>query len=292
MLNLILVMIIWGSLGIFALWSGLSAFELAYCRCLIGAGILGIYCWKKKYFVIQNFTNRMNIFYVLLSGTVIVLNWVLLFKSFQLASITIGNVSYYLQPVFLVILSIMFFKDIVTLKQWCFILLTTLGVILTSNLKAGGVQFNSNVLMGVLCAVGAGLFYACATILIKYIQKMPEALITFLQLCLGCIILLPFVKFANISHMSTKVIFIVTTIGIVHTAIAFILYYKALSAVNLTLVGILSYIDPIVAIITDVIFCDRSFNNWQILGIILTFIGSYKVIKLKKEGQQNIAVAA
>lgn len=289
MINLILAMIIWGSLGIFALWSGLSAMELAFCRCFIGAVVLGLYCWQKKQFILKNFQNKPNIFYALAAGVFIVLNWVLLFKSFQLASITIGNVSYYLQPVFLVILSILFFQELVTAKQWYFISLTTLGVILTSNLDTD-MQFGSNLLLGVGCAVGAGLLYAFATIFIKYIKNMPAALVTFIQLSLGCIILLPFVDIFSLSKASAQVIFVVMFIGIIHTAIAYILYYKALDAVNLTLVGILSYIDPIVAIFTDVIFCHRTFNSIQILGIFLTFLGSYKVIQLKQLQRRTIDV--
>lgn len=281
MIQLIFAMIIWGTLGVFALWSGLSAFELAFYRCVIGSVVLGVYCWQKNYFRHVSL-NRSNILYSLASGVFIILNWILLFKSFQLASITIGNVSYYLQPVFLVILGIMFFQESVKGKQWLYIILTATGVMLTSSPGAGAAEYSPDMLAGIGCAIGAGLLYAFATILVKYIDDMPPALITFIQLSVGCVLLIPLVTISDIQHANTWTVCNILIIGIVHTAAAYMLYYQAVNKVSLTLVAVLSYIDPIVAIFTDVLFFNRTLNGLQTLGILLTFIGSYQVIRLKK----------
>lgn len=281
MIQLALAMTIWGTLGIFALWSGLSAMELAFYRCLIGAGLLGIYSWKKGYFV-HTSISRTNIFYALLSGIFIVLNWICLFKSFQWASITIGNVSYYLQPIFLVLLGILFFKESVRGKQWFYIVLTTIGVTLTSNPQLDLSESNQYMIAGIACAVGAGLLYAFSTIIVKFIKDMPPALTTLIQLGMGCLILLPWVNVLEVTHLSKQALINILIIGIIHTPLAYILYYQALKQVNLTIVAVLSYIDPVVAIITDIVFCNRTLNGWQITGILLTFIGSYQVIKLKQ----------
>lgn len=234
--------------------------------------------------------NRSNIFYSLASGIFIVLNWIFLFKSFQLASITIGNVSYYLQPIFLVILGILFFQESVRNKQWFYIILTTIGIMLTSNPHGGMMGLNLHMIAGIGCAVIAGLLYAFATILVKFIKDMPPALITLIQLSAGCtiLILMPFMSLSDIAHLNTQVLLNVMVIGIVHTALAYILYYQSLTQVNLTLVAVLSYIDPIVAIITDILFCYRTLNGLQIIGILLTFIGSYQVIRLKKVRQTHL----
>lgn len=287
MIQLTFAMIIWGTLGIFALWSNLSATELAFYRCLIGSIILGIYCWNKKYFQHDSIYGK-NIFYSLTSGIFIVLNWIFLFKSFQMASITIGNVSYYLQPVFLVILGILFFQESVRITQWVYIILTMVGVMLTSNLHEGMMELNQHTIVGIGYAVGAGFLYAFATILVKFVKNMPTALITLIQLSAGCVILIPMVSLSDILLINNQSLCNIMIIGIVHTALAYILYYQALNQINLTLVAVLSYIDPIIAIITDVLFCHRSLNGLQTLGIVLTFIGSYQVIRLKRMRQSSI----
>src|SRR3990167_1224694 len=102
MLQLMLAMILWGTLGVFVLWSGLPAVDVAFYRCLLGAVLIGAWLIKSK----NKISFDKNTGIVALAGICLVTNWVLLFKSFQVSTITIGNMSYYLQPVILIILGI------------------------------------------------------------------------------------------------------------------------------------------------------------------------------------------
>ena len=122
-------MALWGTIGLFVLWSGLDGMTIAFYRCLLGALVLialtrgPLLSGLKQY-------SRKDIFLMILGGVFVVLNWVLLFKAFQLASITLGNVAYYVQPIFLVMLGIVFFSEKVALGKWLFIGLTFVGIIL------------------------------------------------------------------------------------------------------------------------------------------------------------------
>lgn len=284
MYSLIAAMIIWGSLGVFALWSKLDASDLAFTRCVIGGVILFFYCLHSGEFNKKSL-NPKNVFFALVSGIFIVFNWVLLFKSFQLASITIGNVSYYLQPVFLIILGVLFLKEQVSLAQWGFILLTTYGVILTSDLHLSQIDGSNYLFLGMFAAIGAGLLYSFATLIIKFVDGLSPSLLTLIQLTLGAGILLPSIDLNHFYHLSQDVWMNVLLIGIIHTALAYILYYHSLKKVNITLIAIISYLDPIVAILSDVVFFNRHLGMLQYLGILLTFIGSYFVITLKTKAK-------
>src|SRR3990167_7722948 len=99
MLGLILSMTLWGTLGAFVLWSDLSAIDVAFYRCLIGALLMGCWLIKSK----ERIKLDKSTAIVALAGICLVLNWVFLFKSFQVSSITIGNISYYLQQIMLII---------------------------------------------------------------------------------------------------------------------------------------------------------------------------------------------
>lgn len=284
MYSLVAAMIIWGSLGVFALWSGLDASDLAFTRCVIGGVILFFYCMYNRELNTKRL-NPKNLFFALVSGIFIVFNWILLFKSFQLASITIGNVSYYLQPIFLVILGILFLKEQVNLAQWGFILLTTCGVILTSDLHLSQIDGSNYLFLGMLAAIGAGLLYSFATLIIKCVDGLSPSLLTLIQLTLGAVILLPGIDFNHFYHLNHDAWKNVLLIGVIHTALAYILYYHSLKKVNITLIAIISYLDPIVAILSDVVFFNRHLGVLQYLGILLTFIGSYFVITLKTKGK-------
>lgn len=283
MLHLIIAMIIWGSIGAVVLWSGLSAIEASFFRCVLGALVLLPYCWLKGDFSARRYSSQ-QIGLVALGGVLIVFNWVLLFQSFAWSSITLGNVSYYMQPVFLVLLGMLFFHERISGKRWLFILLTFIGVILTVDIGEVDLQLDRYKVLGIFCALGAGLLYAFATIVAKYIREVPPSLMTLIQLLVGCIMLFPFISYRQLEPTASLFLYVLI-IGVVHTAVAYILYYKAVKVVSVTNIAIIGYIDPIVAIISDILFFQRQLDGWQVVGIVLTMVGSYFVVKLATDSR-------
>lgn len=279
MLNLIVSMIIWGSIGAFILWSGLSPIDASFFRCLLGVLILFFYCWYRGVFK-ANKTSFYQYFLIVIGGILLVSNWILLFQSFIWSSITLGNVSYYLQPAFLILLNFFIFREKISLEVACFSTIAFIGVIMTIDVTPETFRLNELKILGVLCALGAGLLYSLATIIAKYLKNVPPSLITFFQLLVGMIFLLPLTHL-NTIHFSFSMLSYIGVLGVIHTALAYILYYHAVARLNLTIVAIISYVDPIVAIFTDIAFFDRRLNLLQITGIILTMVASYFVITLQ-----------
>jgi len=275
-LQLILAMIIWGTLGLFVLKSGLGSIDIAFFRCFIGALILAVYCGCQGLFSKQ-YLKRETSIPIVCGGIFIVLNWILLFESFKYASITLGNVSYYMQPVFLLFLARFFFNETISIVKGFFILVTITGVLLTIDLSSQTIAINYSELYGVLCALLAGFFYSLATIIAKKIKNVSAPMMTFMQLLVGMIILLPLASL-NTLHFSWNILFYIVILGVIHTVLAFILYYQAVTQLPTDKIAVISYVDPIAAIYTDVLFFNRILNATQIIGIILTFLGSYFVI--------------
>lgn len=253
-------MILWGTLGVFVLWSGLAAIDVAFYRCLIGALLMG--CWFIKSTSPLKLDASTKI--VALAGVFLIMNWIFLFKSFQVSSITIGNISYYLQPIILIILGIFIYREKVNFRKWMLIMLALAGVILTIDPRN---LYSPNIILGVFLALIAAFFYSFVTILMKHNQQKYFNII-FIQLSIGVLILLPFVDFQSISVMTLVCLSI---IGVFHTLLAYYLYYKALKKTNYTQIAVLSYLDPIVAIISDVLFFNRHLSLYQMIGIFLTF---------------------
>ncbi len=285
-----LSMIIWGTVGLFVLWSGFPMITIACSRCVIGGLILAGFCYHQGLFKAQFFA-KQEVLLAIISGIFLVLNWVLLFESFKLASITVGNVSYYLQPIFLVILGIFFFKERVSLPKGALILLSFVGVVLTTGLSVSDRGSSAhNLLIGVGYATLAGLLYAFVTIITKPIKILPSPVLTLIQLLSGGIILLPFMNYDSLSFHSLAMLPLIylLIISLVHTAAAYILYYDGIKKVSVTNIAALSYIDPIIAIATDVLFFHRHLNGLQILGIILTLGSSYLVIRLTAKNAEAV----
>lgn len=271
MLQLIISMTLWGTLGAFVLWSGMSAIEVTFYRCLIGALLIGSWLIKSKEYI--SFDRATAI--VGLAGIFLVLNWVFLFKSFQVSSITIGNISYYLQPIMLIILGIFIYKEKVSFKKWVLILLTLSGVLLTINIRN---LSSPHVFLGVILALVAALFYSFLTILMKN-TKINYLKVIFIQLSIGVILLLPFTHFHKPSFVA---IILLSIIGVIHTLLAYYLYYNAIRKTSFTQIAVLSYLDPIIAIATDVLFFSRKLNMFQLGGIALTFISLYLLVTIDR----------
>ncbi len=268
MFELILSMSLWGTLGAFVLWSELSAVEVAFYRCLIGAFFIGGWLIKSK----EKINLNKETFITAMAGVFLILNWFFLFKSFQISTITIGNMSYYLQPIILIILSIFIYKEKVSFKKWGLILLALGGVILTIDLHN---LASPHIVLGVCFALLAALLYSFLTLAMKQIN-LSYIKVIFIQLLTGTIILLPF---AHFKPLTMTAIICLIIIGVIHTLFAYFLYYSAIKKTSFTQIAILSYLDPIVAIATDVIFFQRNLNFLQSFGIILTFLTLYLLIK-------------
>lgn len=272
-----LSMVLWGTLGAFVLWSGMSAVDVTFYRCLIGVLFIGCWLIKSKEKISLNKGTAITG----LAGVFLVLNWAFLFKSFQVSTITIGNMSYYLQPIILIILGIFIYKEKVSAKKWIMIFMALSGVLLTINLHN---LASSHILLGVFLALVAAIFYSFLTILMKQIN-LDYLKVIFIQLTIGVVIFIPFVHF---QHVSIQAIICLMIIGSVHTLFAYYLYYSSIKKTSITQIAILSYLDPIVAIATDVIFFNRQLNVYQILGVILTFCSLYLLVTSSRSSSSDV----
>jgi len=281
MIELVLSMSLWGTLGAFAIWSGLSALEISFYRCFIGAIFAGILLLKAKQKLLFNREELI----VGLAGVLLTLNWLFLFKSFQLASITIGNMSYYLQPIILMILGVIFFKEKVSTRQWAFISLALAGVLLTIEIQS--FQRQNNVALGCGYAILAALLYSFVTVLMKRI-KMPFQKVLFIQFSVGALMLLPFIWNQLAPNNTLKLIgpralSNILAIGILHTFVAYILYYRAIQKTSFATIAIISYLDPLIAIASDVIFFEKPLSSLQIFGVGLSFIAIFNLSSKKSQ---------
>lgn len=271
MFQLTLAMILWGTLGAFVLWSGLPAVDIAFYRCLLGAVLMGAWLIKSR----NKIPFDKNTGIVALAGIFLVTNWVLLFKSFQVSNITIGNMSYYLQPIILIILGIALYREKVSFYKWVLIALALVGVLLTIDLRN---LYSPHIVMGVFLALAAAFFYSLLTLFMKGIH-MNYFKVIFIQLTVGVIMLFPFIHFQPLSFVA---IICLVIIGVMHTLLAYFLYYDAIKKTSFSQIAILSYLDPVVAIIADVVFFNRELNTYQMMGVGLTFAALYLLVNVPK----------
>ena len=84
-----------------------------------------------------------------------------------------------------------------------------------------------------------------------------------------------FKKPIDLGSIGGRTWILILIIGIVHTGIAYLLYFSSINNIRSQSVAILSYLDPIIAILTSFIFLQESMNLIQALGGFLILWTAY-----------------
>ena len=268
----ILSMVIFGTLAPFVRNIGVSSGELALYRAVMGAGLIGIYLLAKRRNPFCGGLKR-EILLLLLSGGAMGINWILLFEAYRYTSVSTATLCYYFAPVIVTALSPVLFRERLTRKQlFCFVM-ATLGLVLITGLEPSAGSAN---LTGILFGLGAAVFYAAVILLNKYIRSTAGIQRTFLQFLAAIVTLIPYVAATGgvtLSRLDGTGWLCLLVVGILHTGITYCLYFSSLKEIPGQRTAILSYIDPLVAVLISVTVLRESMTWQQALGggLILGF---------------------
>ena len=261
-------MTIFGTLGIFVRNIPLSSGELALYRAVMAAIIIGGYLLLSKQKIPWKEIKK-EIPLLLFSGMAMGINWILLFEAYAYTTVSIATLSYYFAPVIVTLVCPFLFREKLTTKQLICFVMSTLGIVLITGV--GNLSGNKD-LLGILCGLGAAVFYATVILLNKFIKKVEGIHRTFLQFLAAIAVLIPYVLFSggnNIMGMEPAGWINLLTVGILHTGITYCMYFSSLKDLPGQKAAILSYIDPLVAVIISVTLLGESMTVMQIVGGVL-----------------------
>lgn len=274
-LCLISSMLIFSTIGIFRKHIPLSSGILAAARGFIGTLFLIILFLLKGEKPHPNAIKK-HLFLLLLSGCFIGFNWIMLFESYRYTTVATSTLCYYMAPIFVMIVSPFFEKEKITLKKALCILTALTGMIFVSgilepkNWQAGTSGIPA--LKGILFGLGAAALYASVILLNKKIQGVGAYEKTILQLGSAAITILPYVlfteSFQNI-EVTWSVVLLLVLVGVIHTGIAYALYFHSMSGLKAQTIALYSYIDPIFAIILSALLLKEEMSCLAILGAVL-----------------------
>lgn len=266
---LITAMTVFGTLGIFVRHVSVSSGELALYRAVMAAILLiGYFIVTKQHINFKSIGKEIPL--LLLSGAAMGINWILLFEAYKYTTVSMATLSYYFAPVMVTIICPFLFKEKLTFKQILCFIMSTVGLMLiigVNDLKTTGTDF-----IGILLGLGAACFYAAVILLNKFIKGVAGIERTFLQFLSAIVILIPYVVCTSgvtLNRLDGTGWVCLLVIGLLHTGITYCLYFSALKELPGQEAAILSYIDPLVAVLVSVFVLGESMTITQILGGIL-----------------------
>jgi drug/metabolite transporter (DMT)-like permease len=236
---------IWGSVGIFARFIELPPPAIAFFRVGFAALVLG------AYFLLTGQTDRLrfgrNGPLLLLMGIFLAMDWLLFFYAFRLTTIASAVLAAYTAPVFVAVLAPFLIGERLEPSTPAALVLAFAGVALVAvGNAAGGGTPN---LVGVLCGLGTGVFYALRTVASKAIAgRLPVTTVTFYNCVVAAVILAP--ALGQIQGIPSPLTWgLLFTLGAVHTALGIGLYYGGVGRVKAQSAAILTYVEPLVAVV-------------------------------------------
>ena len=277
-------MVIFGSIGVFRRYIPLSSAFVAFSRGFLGGLFIFAFMKLSGKKTGEKPTAR-QFMWLAFSGAVIGFNWILLFEAYNYTTVAVATLCYYMQPTIVVLLSPFVFNEKLTPKKAVCAGIAISGMILVSGV-AGGAGLQSGNIRGILAGLGAAVLYASVIIMNKKISGIDAYRRTIIQLLTAGIVMIPYLLltkgFSSVGAFGSMTIILLLTTGIVHTGIAYLLYFAGMDGLRVQSVAILSYIDPVAALLFSVLFLKEPFSINGVIGAVL-IIGSAIASEIREE---------
>ena len=262
-------MAIFGTLSVFVRNIPLPSGELALYRAVLAALLIGGYLLLTRQ-KLDLAGIRRELLLLLLSGVAMGFNWILLFQAYRYTTVSVATLSYYFAPVIVTVLSPVLFHEKLSRRQIVCFVMSTVGLVLVigvTDLARGGSHFT-----GILFGLGAAVLYATVILLNKSIRNISGIHRTFLQFLAAILVLIPYVACTGGFHLAGMPALgwgCLLVVGLFHTGVTYCMYFSALKELSGQEASILSYIDPLVAVVISVLVLHEPITASQLAGGIL-----------------------
>ena len=270
MVSLCTSMFIFGTIGIFVRHIPLPSSFIAWVRSVVGLGLLAVVTLAKgQKLSVGALQGKLPA--LALSGILMGFNWILLFEAYRYTTVATATLCYYLAPVFLILASPIVLKERLTLKKLICVAVALLGMVFVSGVLQAGFS-GLRELTGILLGTAAALLYASVVLLNKRTGNIPPASRTMVQMAAAAAVLLPYVLLTEqVSSLefAPLTVGLLLVVGVVHTGIAYLLYFGSIGSLKAHTLAIFSYIDPIVAILFSALLLNEPMGLGGMIGAVL-----------------------
>ena len=278
---------LWGIIGLFTrplYESDLSPLQITFSRCFItlAAITIIILILDKKLLRI----NLKDLWMFIGTGlfSIVFFN-VMYFTSQQMISLSTASVLLYTAPCFVMIMSVIIFKEKLTRNKLLALIVAFIGCAFTTGLGFG--DMNIGFLYGILAGFGYALysiFGKCA------LRKYGLLTILFYTFLVATICMIPFsdMPYVISSFGDTEILLLALGLGLLSTVLPYYFYTVGLKGMDAGKASIIAFVEPMVATIVSIIIGDE-FGWMNVLGIVL-ILGSVILLNIgTKKSIQDVS---
>ncbi|MBR1987028.1 MAG: DMT family transporter [Mogibacterium sp.] len=278
-LQLIFTMLLFGTIGALSRYINMPSSIICLGRAFFGVVTILILLAVRKEKT-DTEAIRRNLWWLILSSVLMCCNWICQFEAYKYTTIATSTLCYYMQPVFYILAGAVVLREKLTAKKIICVAIAFCGMILVSGVLQTG--FHISELKGAIFGVTGGFFYAMVVLINKYMKDISPVNTTIMQLALVSVIMLPYSAatgaFSEVSVTLTGMVCLLI-LGVLHTGIGYIIYFDAVNKLPAQTVGILSYIDPVEAVMLSAFLLKEPVNIYTIFGAAM-ILGAAAVSEL------------
>lgn len=279
---------LWGLMGIFVRHlngAGLGSLEVAEVRITAGLLLLGCYLLLFRREMLRVRLRDLWCFF----GTGIIsllLFSFCYFRAMAVTSLSVAAVLLYTAPVFVMLLSLILFREQLRLRKILALILAVSGCVLVSGLGSDAAVS----LPGLLLGLGAGFFYALYSIFGRYAidrgySSWTLTFYTFLFCALGAAFLTDWGEVAAAVETDGSVLLWIAGMGMVTAFLPYVLYSVGLQHMESSRASILASIEPVVGTVVGVLAFREAVTAGGVAGVLLV-LSAVAILSLP-EGQKT-----
>lgn len=275
-------MLIFGTLGVVRRYVPLSSAMLALCRGALGSVFLLLFVLVRGGKL--KLPERKATLWLVLTGAIMGLNWMLLFEAYSYTTVAAATMCYYMQPTIVILLSPLVFRERLSGRKLACAAAAIVGMLFVSGVLSGGTGQVRDI-RGIAFGLGAAALYAAVIILNKKVVVEDIYAKTVIQLAGAALVMIPYVLLTEgVPELTLTAadIGMVLLVGIVHTGITYALYFGSMQRLKAQTVAVMSYIDPVFALLLSAAVLHESLTPLGIVGAVL-IIGSAIISETAKE---------
>ena len=263
-------MLIFGTIGLFRRYIPCSSAFLAFVRGILGGLLLLAFTRINKMSTGEKLP-RQTVTWLAVSGAVIGINWMLLFEAYNHTTVAVATLCYYMQPTIVMLVSPLLFREKLTKRKAICAVIAVIGMVLVSGVTEGGGNGAGN-LKGVLLGLGAAVCYASVIIMNKKITGVDAYRKTTIQLLCAGLVMVPYMLLTggiDGAGFNTTAVILLLVVGVIHTGFAYVLYFGSMDGLKAQSIAMLSYIDPVTALLLSALVLREPLSAAGVVGAIM-----------------------
>ena len=267
-------LLIFGTNGVVASFLTLNNTAIIFYRTVVGSlFLLGILLLTKK--LPKPELLKGQLLPVSISGATLGLGWLFLFEAYRQIGVGTSTLLYYLGPAIFMILAPLLFRERISASRIIGITAAFGGMILV-NFDLLGAQVEGSSFYGILCGLASALMYAVMLVANKKVTNLNGVDRTFFQLVFAGLVVTLYALLTQkaLWPVQSGELLPLLILCIINTGLGCYFYFSSTHLLPVQSVAVLSYIDPLSALVFSAIFLNERMGTLQIIGAALILGGA------------------